>query len=81
MGEAIIRIHIESLEEGGYLATSDDVLALIAQGRTIAETLEIAKDVCKKLYESYVENGEQVPTPLLGASEGDFDTIIAVAVQ
>ena len=35
-----------------YLATSDDVPGLVAQGRTIAETLEIARDVAKKLLEA-----------------------------
>ena len=50
--EKIINIHIEKLPEGMYLATSDDVQGLIAQGRTVAETLEIARDVAKKLLES-----------------------------
>jgi predicted RNase H-like HicB family nuclease len=50
--EKIINIHIERLPEGMYLATSQDVQGLIAQGRTVAETLEIARDVAKKLLES-----------------------------
>jgi predicted RNase H-like HicB family nuclease len=50
--EAKINIHIEKLPEGLYLATSDDVQGLIAQGRTITETMEIARDICKKLIES-----------------------------
>ena len=49
LGERIVRIHIEKLPEGVYLATSEDVQGLIAQGRTIAETLEIARDVARKL--------------------------------
>lgn len=49
--EHILNIHIEKLPEGVYLATSDDVPGLVAQGRTIAETLEIARDVAKKLLE------------------------------
>ncbi len=53
--ERIINIHIEKLPEGFYLATSEDVQGLIAQGRTIAETLEIAKDVAKKLIEAREE--------------------------
>jgi predicted RNase H-like HicB family nuclease len=40
---------IEKLPEGVYLATSDDVPGLVAHGRTIAETVEIARDVAKKL--------------------------------
>jgi predicted RNase H-like HicB family nuclease len=50
--EHMIQLHIEKLPEGPYLATSDDVQGLIAQGRTIQETIEIARDVAKKLIES-----------------------------
>jgi predicted RNase H-like HicB family nuclease len=53
--EKIVKIHIEKLPEGLYLATSDAIQGLIAQGRTIAETLEIAKDVAKKLIEAQSE--------------------------
>ena len=54
--EKIVKIHIEKLPEGLYLATSDAIQGLIAQGRTIAETLEIAKDVAKKLIEVQITN-------------------------
>ena len=54
--EQIINLHIEKLPEGVYLATSDDISGLIAQGRTITETLEIARDVAKKLLEAQAEN-------------------------
>jgi len=50
--ERIVNLHIEKLPEGFYLATSDNVQGLIAQGRTIAETIEIAKDIAKKLLEA-----------------------------
>ena len=50
--ERKINLHIEKLPEGYYLATSDSIQGLIAQGRTIAETIEIAKDVAKKLIEA-----------------------------
>ncbi len=49
--EKIIKLKIEKLPEGFYLATSDDVQGLVVQGKTISETLEIAKDVAKKLLE------------------------------
>ena len=52
VNEHIVRIHIEKLPEGVYLATSDDVQGLVAQGRTIAETVEIARDVARKLLEA-----------------------------
>ena len=53
--ERIINIHIEKLPEGVYLATSEDVQGLIAQGRTIQETIEIARDVARKLIEAQTE--------------------------
>jgi len=53
--EQLIKIHIEKLPEGVYLATSDDIQGLIAQGRTVAETLEIARDVALKLIEAQAE--------------------------
>ncbi len=52
VNERIVKIHIEKLPEGVYLATSDDVQGLVAQGRTIAETVEIARDVARKLLEA-----------------------------
>ena len=53
--EKIAYLHIEKLPEGVYLATSDDIPGLVAQGRTIVETLEIARDVAKKLLEAQME--------------------------
>jgi predicted RNase H-like HicB family nuclease len=42
-----------------YLATSDDIQGLVAQGRTITETLEIARDMVKKILESQSDNAEK----------------------
>ncbi len=56
--ERIIKLKIEKLPEGYYLATSEDVQGLVAQGRTIAETLEIARDIAKKLLEL---QGDELP--------------------
>lgn len=50
--EKIIKVHVEKLPEGVYLATLDELQGLVAQGRTITETLEIARDVARKLLES-----------------------------
>ncbi|MEO6696924.1 MAG: type II toxin-antitoxin system HicB family antitoxin [Gammaproteobacteria bacterium] len=59
--EKIVHLHIEKLPEGVYLATSDEVQGLVAQGRTIQETLEIARDVAKKLIEARQERNETSP--------------------
>ena len=61
--EKIVNLHIEKLPEGVYLATSDDVQGLVAQGRTIAETIEIARDVAKKLIESQSDLGSLLHSP------------------
>ena len=53
--ERIVNLHIEKLPEGVYLATSDDVQGLVAQWRTIQETIEIARDVAKKLLEAQAD--------------------------
>ena len=59
--EILLSLQIEPLEEGGYLATSEDLQGLLAQGRTVAETMEIAQDVARKLVESYLEHGDPLP--------------------
>lgn len=53
--EKILNLHIEKLPEGIYLATTDDLPGLVVQGKTIAETLEIARDVAQKLLEARAE--------------------------
>jgi len=53
--ERIANLHIEKLPEGVYLATSEDIPGLVAQGRTVTETMEIARDVAKKLLEAQAE--------------------------
>ena len=50
--ERIVNLHIEKLPKGLYLATSDDLPGLVAQGRTVSETIEIARDVARKLIEA-----------------------------
>jgi predicted RNase H-like HicB family nuclease len=70
--EHVIQLHIEKLPEGLYLATSDDVQGLIAQGRTIQETIEIARDVAKKLIEA--QSDTRLPTV---AESFDYPVIVA----
>lgn len=71
--ERSIRIHIEKLPEGVYLATSEDLQGLVAQGRTVAETLEIARDLARKLLEAQSD----VNLPPL-ADQFDYPLILSV---
>ena len=52
VGEQVVRIRIEKLPEGIFLAASDDIQGLVAQGRTIAEAIEITRDVSRQLLEA-----------------------------
>lgn len=71
-----IHLHIEKLPENLYLATSDDVQGLVAQGRSISETIEIARDVARKLLEAQTE-----PTDLESISEEEsFDMPVFLEV-
>lgn len=73
--ERIINIHVEKLPEGFYLATSDEVQGLVAQGRTIAEVMEIARDVARRLLEAQQERQQAVYEPELADS---FDLPLVV---
>lgn len=81
MKEVLLAIHIEALPEGGYLATSEELPGLVAQGRTVAETLEIAQDVARKLVESYREHGDDLPPLLRAAAPAAGEVHIPVAVS
>jgi predicted RNase H-like HicB family nuclease len=71
-------LNIEKLPEGVYLATSDDIQGLVARGRTTQETLEIARDVAKKLLEARSVTDEATAGRLPEACER-FDYPLVVA--
>ena len=75
--ERILNIHIEKLPEGVYLATSDSIQGLVAQGRTVSETLEIARDVARKLIDAQKER--EMTTELTTIDETfDYPLVIGV---
>lgn len=53
--EQFRNIHVEKLPEGVFLATSEDVPGLVAQGRTATEAIDIARDVARKPMEARAE--------------------------
>lgn len=83
MAEYLIPISIKPLEEGEYLATSPFLQGLIAQDRTIAETMEIAEDVARKIIESRIENNELTPEGLISIPMPpmEFDAKIPVPIE
>lgn len=65
--ELTIRIHVEELPEGLYLGTSEELPGLVAQGRTVAETREIARDVARKLLDAHREREGPPLLPVMSA--------------
>ena len=79
--EATIRLHIEPLDEGGYLATSPDVPGLVAEGRSITEAVEIAQGLTRKIVESCIEHGDPLPPAFNRSRKPPLDLLIPVGVR
>ena len=57
--QTLIKLKIEKFIEDGeeyFLATSDDLQGLVAEGKTVQEAIEIAEDVAKVLLDLEKEN-------------------------
>lgn len=76
MSEVAIRLHIEPLAEGGYVATSPDVAGLVAEGRSIVEAVEIAQGLTRKIAESCLEHGDPLPPALSRMVDGGVSEFI-----
>ncbi|MGO8787665.1 MAG: type II toxin-antitoxin system HicB family antitoxin [Terriglobia bacterium] len=79
--EATIRLHIEPLTEGGYVATSRDVPGLVAEGRSITEAVEIAQGLTRKIVESCIDHGDPLPPALVKMRKPPLDLLISVGVR
>jgi len=64
MCEATIRLRIEPLQEGGFVATSPDVPGLVAEGRSLTETVQLAQSITRELVEFYLDRGHDLPPAL-----------------
>ncbi len=62
--EVAIRVRVEPIEDGRYVATSPDVPGLVAEGRSIVEVAKIAQELARRIFESCVEHGDPVPAAL-----------------
>lgn len=74
--ELAIDIQVEELPGGLFLATSDDLPGLVAQGRTVAEALDIARDVARKLIEARRDR-DGVPDLPTTRERRDYTIVIA----
>jgi predicted RNase H-like HicB family nuclease len=65
---------------GGYVGTSPDVPGLVAEGRSMGELMEIARDVARKIAESCIEHGDPLPPALGVGSQRTLELTIPVSV-
>jgi predicted RNase H-like HicB family nuclease len=78
--QTLIRLKIEKFIEGGeeyFLATSDDLQGLVAEGKTVQEAIEIAEDVAKVLLDLEIENNHNFQFQDL-PSQFDYPLIMEV---
>ena len=69
MKRFLLRVEVEPLEEGGYLATCPDLQGCHAEGNTIAEALENVEDVARIIIELCLEKGLPLPPELEAEKE------------
>ena len=81
MNETTIRLQLEPLGEGGYVATSPDVPGLVAEGRSIAETVEIAQGLVRKLAESCLAHGDPLPPALTDIAQSKVRVQLRIPVS
>ena len=69
MKKYLLKVEVEPLEEGGYLASCPDLQGCHAEGDTIAEALENVEDVARVIIELCMEKGLPLPPELAGTEE------------
>jgi antitoxin HicB len=79
--EVAIRVRVENLKNGRYLGTSPDVPGLVAEGRSVAETLEIAQGLARKIVESCREHGAPLPPVFRGKNRSKREFRAPVSVS
>ena len=82
MDEVTIRLHVEALAEGGYVATSPDVPGLVAEGRSVVEVAEIAQGLARKIVESCLDHGDPIPPALSKlVAAGSVELLVPVSIR
>lgn len=61
MKKYLLKVEVEPLEEGGYLAICPDLQGCHAEGETVAEALYNLEDVARIIIEFCMEKGFPLP--------------------
>jgi antitoxin HicB len=66
MTNYLLKVEVEPLDEGGFLAIAPDLQGCHAEGESIAEALENVEDAARVIIEFSMEKGLPLP-PALGS--------------
>jgi len=69
MKKYLLKVEVESLEDGRFLAVCPDLQGCHAEGDTISEALDNVEDVARVIIELCMEKGQPLPPELAGAEE------------
>ncbi len=70
-----------ALDEGGFLATSPDVLGLVAEGRSVTEAAEIAQGLVRKIAESCIEHGDNALSGPIPVELGNLTNLVRLELH
>ena len=79
--EAVIRLRIENVEPGVYVATSPDVQGLVAEGRSVTEAMGIAQGLARKIVESCLEHGDPLPKVFSRLKTKTLELLVPVGIR
>ena len=79
--EVAIRLRVQPLETGGYVATSTDLPGLVAEGRSVTEAVEIAQGLGRKIVESCLEHGDPLPPVFANTRREPQEFIVPVGIR
>lgn len=81
VNEVAIRIRVEPVENGAFLATTPDVPDLVAEGRSVTEAVEIAQSLGRKIVESCLEHGDPLPPVFARSDRGTHEFVVLVSIR
>ena len=65
----LLKVEVEPLDAGGYLATCPDLQGCHAEGETIAEALENVEDVARIIIQLCLEQSLPLPPELAAGTD------------
>lgn len=81
MKKYLLKVEVEPLDEGGYLASCPELQGCHAEGDTIAAAIENVEDVARTIVELAIEKDLQLPEELQGEPPPKIRAEMVVSVD